>query len=202
MKRIFRMAVTLVQILGLAACASRLPTQPASHPTDLAPERSYPLTTRTGIADIDRILEASGDTDQLRSLVEFTTAGCTTRDGLGGPPKCLPGEGEGTPVEVLPFLGPEGSFLRREQIKDWPGFEPLGILSIYEVSQAAEADENYPAGTYAILFAGTEDQPATSLRVSNGHIVRVDTVFDPSLEALEQMLQREAASVILAPLKQ
>jgi hypothetical protein len=118
---------------------------------------------------------------------------------LGGPPKCLPGEGEGTPVEVLPFLGPEGSFLRKDEIKNWQGFEASGIFAIYEVSTSAVSDENYPAGQYAILFVGKENQPAISLRVKDGKIVRVDYVFDDSRESLDATLQREAAKLILAP---
>jgi hypothetical protein len=178
------------------ACSPQLPATPSA-----SGEVSYPLTTRTGIENIDRVLEASGDVDQLRSLIEYTSAHCTTRDGLGGPPKCLEGEREGTPVEVLPFLGSEGSFLRRDQIGNWAGFEPAGILAIYKVSAGAFSDENYPAGSYAILFAEGQDQPATSLRVSEGRIVRVDTIFDTSPQALENLLRRESAGLLLAPLK-
>jgi hypothetical protein len=151
--------------------------------------------------EIDRVLEASRDADQLRSLIQFTSARCTTLEGLGGPPKCRPGEEDGALVEVLPFLGPEGYFLRKEEIRDWPGFEPHGILAIYEVSAAAFSDENYPAGTYAILFAEKKDRPIISLRVTQGRIVRVDTIFDPSPDGLNEIVQREAAKLILAPLK-
>ena len=107
----------------LSACAS--PAAPtASVETVSSPTKAvagteeagfHPLSTRTGIADIDAVLAAveSGDPQQLRDLIRFTTVACTKADGLGGPPKCQSDEAEGMLVEVLPFLGPEGHFLRK-----------------------------------------------------------------------------------------
>lgn len=183
-------SVTLL-IAEVVACSPRAVATQA--------EAVYPLTTRTGIHEIDLILDASGDVQKLRSLIQFTSTKCTHRDGLGGPPKCLPDEGEGTPVKVLPFLGPEGSFLRKEEIGNWQGFETSGLFAIYEVSTDAFSDENYPAGQYAILFAGRENQPAISLHISRGRIVRVDTIFDDSSASLNETLEREASKLILAP---
>jgi hypothetical protein len=50
------------------------------------------------VEEIDPVLEAlaSGDKQALLSLIEFTEAKCTHREGLGGPPKCEEGETEGT----------------------------------------------------------------------------------------------------------
>jgi len=184
-------------IMGIAACTPIIAATSTLSPT--LTERYYPLTTRTGIEEIDRILDASGDLQKLRSLIRFTSTRCTKLDGLGGPPKCLQGEQEGTPVEVLPFLGPEGSFLRKNEIKNWQGFEASGIYAIYEISSGAFSDENYPAGQFAILFGGKENQPAVSLHISAGRIVRIDYIIDNSHEALDAILQREAARLILAP---
>jgi hypothetical protein len=184
-------------LAGMIACSPKMPANPESTSTS---QPMYPLTTRTGVEEIDRILDASGDVQKLRALVAFTSTKCTKQDGLGGPPKCLPGEEEGTPVDVLPFLGPEGSFLRKAEIGHWPGFETSGIFAIYQVSSNAYSDENYPAGHYAILFLGEENQPAISLRVREGRIVRVDYVFDDSPESLDATLQRESARLILAPI--
>ena len=201
MKWTFQITTALLLIAGTTACSPKMPaaqeSMSALQPT-LA-ETVHPLTTRTGIQAIDRVLDASGDVQKLRSLIQFTSTKCTKRDGLGGLPKCLPDEEEGTPVEVFPFLGPEGSFLRKEEIKNWPGFEVSGIFAIYEVSTSAFSDENYPAGQYAILFVGKENQPAISLRVRDGKIVRVDYVFDDSRESLDATLQHEAAKLILGP---
>lgn len=196
MKWYVHIFVGMSLLVGTIACSARMPADQENTSTS---QSTYPLTTRTGVEEIDRILDASGDVRKLRALIAFTPAKCTEQEGLGGPPKCLPGEKEGTSVEVLPFLGPEGYFLRKSEIENWPGFEISGIYAIYKVSSKAYSDENYPAGQYAILFLGKEDQPAISLRVKDGQIVRVDYVFDHSSESLQETLQREAASLILAP---
>jgi hypothetical protein len=131
MKRYFQIALTLSLFLGVSACSPASPAgqevTPTSQPT--AAGAYHPLTTRTGIAEVDNILEvvASGDVEELRSLNQLTSTKCTQREGLGGPPKCRDGEAEGTPVEVLPFLGPEGSYLRKEEIGNRPGFEAAGV---------------------------------------------------------------------------
>jgi hypothetical protein len=187
-------------IAVISACSPVVPTAQESTSQAKPTATVHPLTIRTGIAEIDRVLEASGDVQQLRSLVQFTSTKCTRLDGLGGPPKCRSGEGEGALVDVLPFLGPEGSFLRKDELRNWQGFEAAGIFAIYEVSPDAFSDENYPSGQYAILFVGQEKQPAVSLRVRDGKIVRVDYVFDDSRESLLSTLQREAARLILAPI--
>jgi len=41
--------------------------------------------------------------------------------------------------------------------------------------------------------------PATALRVGERGIVRVDTIFDASPQALNAMVEREASKLILAP---
>jgi hypothetical protein len=200
MRLYFQTTFIILLIFGISACFPMKATTQEPTPQPATAEAYHPLTTRTGIEEVDRILDASGDVQMLRSLIQFTPAKCTRREGLGGPPKCRENETEGTPVDVLPFLGPEGSFLRRDEIEKWPGFEVSGLYAIYEVSAKAYSEEYYPAGQYAILFIGKENQPAISLRVSKGGIVRVDYVFDDSLESLDAILQREAAKLIIAPI--
>jgi hypothetical protein len=197
MKRYFQLAFVMLLIAGVAACSQSVATTSTLQPT--LTEMYHPLTTRTGIQAIDRILDASGDVHTLRSFLQFNSVRCTKLDGLGGPPKCRQDEAEGTLVNVLPFLGPEGNFLRREEVENWQGFEAAGLFAIYEVSSDAFSDENYPAGQQAILFVGKGTEPAISLHINNGGIVRVDYLFDNSSKSLTAILQREAASLILAP---
>jgi hypothetical protein len=136
----------------------------------------------------------------LRALIEFTNAECTQQDGLGGPPKCRTGEAEGTPVEVLAFLGSEGSFLRKDEIDNWTGVQAAGVYAIYEVNAAViTAEQYYPTGRYVILFVSEENQLATALRIGESGIVRVDTIFDASPASLDAMIEREALNVLLAP---
>jgi len=142
---------------------------------------------------------ASGDQQQLQSLIQFTDAVCTQLDGLGGPPKCREGEAEGTPVEVLPFLSSEGSFLRSDEIEKWPGLNVSSVYAIYAVSPAVVAEQYFPIGEYVIVLLGSGNEPPVALRTAEGRIVRVDYLLDPAPESLDALLQREASNLILAP---
>jgi len=199
MKRFAQIALIVLLAWMLFGCSAVTPPTQETAPTPT--ERFHPLRTRTGIQEVDNILDvvASGDVETLRSLIQFTDAKCTWRDGLGGPPKCREGEVEGTQVEVLPFIGPEGSFYRKSEIEDWQGIDASGLYAVIEVSPDAYSDENYPSGQYAIVFIGNEPGPATALHVTNGKLLRIDYLLDDSPESLSAWLKREASKVILAP---
>jgi len=197
----------VLMILLLLANTACTPVTPASE-EEVSTERAAPaepyhlLTTETDIQTIDQVLSAiaAGDTESLRALIEFTNAVCTHQDGLGGPPKCREGEAEGMPVEVLPFLAGEGSFLHKDEIDSWPGIAASGIYAVYEVNVAAvTAEQYYPIGKYVILLVNGENQTATALRIGESGIVRIDAVFDASSENLDAMIEREASAVILPP---
>jgi len=193
----------------LSACAAlatpiqeRTPVPLLTEPVVEAGGRDfYPLTTRTGIEDIDIILAAVeiGDPQALRDLFRFTSTACTTAEGLGGPPKCRDGESDGTHVEVLPFLGPEGSFLRRDEIGNFPGLNVTGLYAVYRVSENAYSEVEYPAGEYGVALVAQESSPNIILQVLNGGIVRIDYVFGPSLEDLKAVLDRDASGIVISP---
>lgn len=193
----------LISILSGCAPVTPMTEGPAPTLPPGANDLYHPLTTQTGVSTIDQTLQAvaSGDAERLRSVVQFINAVCTQQEGLGGPPKCREGEAEGTPVEVLAFLGSEGGFLRKDEIGNWPGLEDVsGIYAIYEVNAAAITSEQYyPVGKYVILFMRGENEPAVALRLEDGGIVRVDEIFDASPANLKALIQREASKVLLAP---
>ncbi len=166
--RAFVIALAITTVL-LSACG----TGGVSSRTTPAPSAN-----RTGIQDLDVIVAAavSGEPRALLPYLEFASLPCTTAPGLGGPPKCLPAERDGTPVNVLPFLGPgEGSFVRESDAPNWVGPRLLSLYAAYDVSAAAYSDSNYPAGEVALVFAtdGAPPSPVT-LQVSHGRIVRID----------------------------
>lgn len=197
----------LILLILVAACAPVTPATREPVPTlsPTAAEPYHPLDTRTGVEVIDRVLDAvtSGDRQALFSMVEFTNAKCTKLEGLGGPPKCREGEPEGTPMEVLPFLSSEGHYMRRDEIEQWNGIDPTGLYAIYAVNAAAITSEQYfPVGEYVILLITEGSDPAVALRVGESGIVRVDTMFDASPEALKAKIEHEALKVILPPVGQ
>lgn len=193
----------LVSVFLLAACSSA----PATEKPTASPERTtagpyHPLTTRTGVEEVDRVLEAvaSGDQQRLLSVVKLTEAKCTHAQGLGGPPKCREGEEEGTSMEVLPFLGGEGSYLREDEIGDWQGIDASALYAVYEVDPANVIQEDYfPAGEYVILLIDSTNAEPVALRVDEGGVVRVDFLYVPIPETLDALIQREASNLVLAP---
>jgi hypothetical protein len=81
-------------------------------------------------------------------------------------------------VEVLPFLGAEGHFIRRADINRLDGLDAAALFAVYEVSESAYSDENYPAGEYALVFLGKPEVPTpVTLQVRQGRIVRIDYGF-------------------------
>lgn len=204
-KKYIRTIYLVLLAFTLLACSAVTPAASEPQPTPSKPsEGFYPLTTRTGIEDVDNIVDAvaSGNVQMLRSLIQFTDTKCTTADGLGGPPKCREGEAEGTPVEVLPIFGPEGHFFHKEDIEDWTGVKADGLYAVYEVSSEVVSEPDYPSGKYTVMFLDQENQAVTSLRLADGRIVRVDYLLDTSPEELNGWIEREASNVILVPLKQ
>lgn len=159
----------LLMILLLAALSACAPA-PAATPQGW-----------TGSPELDNVINVvlGGDNDELRGLIQFTQAKCTHAEGLGGPPKCLPGETEGTDVEVLPFLGSEGGFIRKSDIESWEGLHVSELFAVYEVSDAVYTDENYPKGDFALVFIeDSEVKSSYTLQVTDGKIVRIDHGFE------------------------
>lgn len=193
----------VVLSFALIACSAITPVTPAPQPTPSEPSEGFhPLTTRTGIEEVDKIVDvvASGDIQMQQSLIQFTNTKCTTAEGLGGPPKCRAGEAEGRPVEVLPIFGSEGHFYYKEDIETWSGVNADGLYAVYEVSPDVVSEPDYPSGKYAVMFVDQENQAVVSLRIDNGKIVRVDYILDITNSA-SGWIEREASNVILAPVK-
>lgn len=169
--------LTATEPIPPTASAVIQPTVTAStSPTVTATEMTE-RQVKTGVDELDLIIQIvlEGDIQTLRSLVRYTIAECTFEDGLGGPPKCPEGEVGGGTVEVLPFIGPEGHFIRKEEIDSWSGVNAKNIYAVYSVSATAYSDPIYPSGEYAIAFINEAGFLITTLQIIEGQIVRVDT---------------------------
>lgn len=196
MKKHLIIVLFVLASLLTGACSSVATSTPVS---DLS--GGYPLSTKTGVEVVDNVLAAvaAGNTEELRSLIQYTAAPCTTAEGMGGPPKCNEGEPEGQTLQVLPFLGSEGSFIRRSEIGNWDGINAAAVYAVYRVSESARREEYYPSGEYAIIFLGPPNELGVSVRIGSKGIVRVDYLFDTSPEGLKLAIERDASEVILAP---
>jgi hypothetical protein len=120
---------------------------------------------------------------------------------LGGPPKCREGQSEGSIVEVLPILGPEGHYQDKESINNWTGLPVRGVYAVYQVSENVFSDENFPAGEYAILLISNLNHYPQGfvVHVDQGEIVRIDNIFIQTLDDYQEILENEAEAVILPP---
>lgn len=188
--------ILLFALFGMAACSPQVLDLPATE--TLAPGVA---DATTGIDAVDRVIEAvlSKDAARVRSLLVFTSVGCTNADGLGGPPKCRAGEAEGTLVDVFPSLGAEGSHMRREDLDAWVPLNVNLVYAVYRVSAQAYTEPAFPAGEYAILFLGAEGHPAVIAQVTQDGIVRLDYIMDGDYKA---RLERDASEFLIAPLEQ
>jgi hypothetical protein len=190
------------------ACATPAPIQTATPTPWVASSQIgstwvYPAGVHTGIPGVDAVIDAvlAKDTEALRELVRYSTFDCTTADGLGGPPKCKPGEAEGTPVQALPIAGVEGHYSRPEQIDSTLEFatEIKGLVAVYRVT-VETYEASWPAGQYGIIFFRDHEEPPLliTLRVEDGRIVRLDYQFTQSAnEEIEQV----GGEVILPPVR-
>ncbi len=110
--------------------------------------------------------------------MKFNQVKCTLAEGLGGPPKCLEGEQDGTVVEAFPILDSEAHFLRKADLESWNGLDVSALFAVYEVSDSAYSDENYPAGQYALVFIAADQVTSWTLQVDQGNIIRMDHGFE------------------------
>lgn len=169
--------LTVTDSISPMASAATQPKVTASIGPTVTAEEIMKREAKSGVDELDRIIQIvlEGDGQAIRSLVRYTMVECTSADGLGGPPKCKDGEVEGETVEVLPFLGPEGHFIRKEEIDSWIGIDATDIYAVYSVSVTAYSDPIYPSGRYAIAFINEAGFLITTLQIGEGQIVRVDS---------------------------
>ena len=162
----------------------------------------YPPDTRTGIDEIDIVIDAimSQNLETRLDLVRLTTTACSTADGLGGPPKCEPDENDGTLVESFPVSSGEGTYIRPESIKEVFDFTVRGLFAVYPVPDDAYETDYWPAGEYGIVFTSEDgDYPhVITVLVEGGHIVRLE--FNPGWPPFD-LVWGKSDEFILSPIR-
>ncbi|MCC6904257.1 MAG: hypothetical protein IT326_00340 [Anaerolineae bacterium] len=155
------------------------------------------------ITEITPLVEAflTGDISDRRELVQFLSTACTAADGLGGPPKCAPGEAEGTLVEVFPVLESEGYFARPSEIDRILDFTVDGLYAVYRPSPGSDPEAYWPTGEYALLFerqsAGIS-LPITAF-AQDGRLVRLAFSYPAEPAALLDQIPTD--QVLLDPVR-
>ena len=154
----------------------------------------------TGIAALDAAIATflSNDVNARRELVQYTTTGCTTVDGLGGPPKCVEGQADGTPVTYFPVLGPgEGSPVLPVNIDQSIDVVVAELFAAVRLGQPVVVDEYYPAGTYGLIFRAAAGEGPSGIHArldENGRMVRLDYLIGPLEDELDGLKVLEVLS--------
>jgi hypothetical protein len=176
----------LLAVLMTVACSRDTGTQPTTTPARSA--TSVPTTTRTtapatatATAPLPRVAQrvidavAVRDGPTLTSMAEYQHVPCTTRQGLGVPPKCKPGDSEGTTYTVFATGSCEGTWTDDASL-------PLSGISslagpVYAVAAVTppqpDPEPEWPKGSYIVLFNRTApDKPGPYFILSDTGIVR------------------------------
>ena len=158
----------------------------------------------TGILEVDRAVAVilSNDVAARRDLIHYTTAGCTHELGMGGPPKCEPGQAEGTLIEYFPVLGPgEGEHILRDSIDRMLEFDARALYAVYRRTDHSVIDQYFPSGIYGlvVITGRQEDAPALAqVHLSaDGKVVRIDYLAWPP----QSILQQESKEWLVTPLQ-
>jgi hypothetical protein len=185
----------------LASVDQVTPVGPAGLSPELEQASGKDKDAKTGIEEVDRVIDIvlSHDLGARRALIRLTTAGCTVALGMGGPPKCVNGLSEGTPVEYLPVLGPgEGEIVLPQNLDRSLDFQAESLYLAYSRTGKPDDDFYYTPGAYVLVFASGDSEGVPFIIVHlniDGRIIRLDyAVWDPVL-----LMEREADKVLVAP---
>lgn len=128
---------------------------------------------QTGIPAVDKAMTAVRDRDvsALATQVDWRSIACTTVQGLGGPPKCRPGEASGTVVEVVFSSSCDGTYLRRDEVTSLAGRFLEGnsrLAGVYRHNGLI-----FPSSQYVLVYSAdtTAGNQARALFVSDTGIV-------------------------------
>jgi hypothetical protein len=159
-----------------------------------SPQASTPDAAEE-VPHLDALVSAvtSGSAGDLLPLVRFSALPCTNAEGLGGPPKCIAGEAEGTLVDVLPVLGPEGHHRRRSDFSSWPGLDDAQLYAAFRTPESTYTDEFFPRGEYGVAFS-LANQTFLIFQMTDEGIVRLDYDLEPSIAGI-----LDESEVILTP---
>ena len=146
---------------------------------DVSPEPSpkvEPVPERTGIADLDAIIEAFilHDIKSLLPHLRYEVLPCGLTPGMGGSPPCRADQEVGAAVEVMPYSACEFGYYRPHEFEAF--FAPFLQQDIYGV-YSATTEVRFPGDYVLVLTRSRPDDPslqiAMEVTVKDGRIVGV-----------------------------
>lgn len=190
----------LNRLLLLALLVSACSPQPGVFDIAVAPAAE----TLPAESDLDAlrplaIVLLAGLPEDRLSFFEYQATACTLAEGLGGPPKCRLGEAEGQVVRVLPIGGPEGSFLRPDEIGQISNIRLEALAGVFRPTPGSTSEPYWPDGDLALVFDAQENGRVTPVvvRTRQGRIVRIDYPAAASAQAVLDATPVE--TILLSP---
>jgi len=207
-----------VQILGMLSvdvltAESVRPSSPqtrtppaSSTPSPRPTTAGTPASSPTGLMEVDAAIAAvlAGDTPALERLVVLQSAECMSPEvqGLGGPPRCEPGESPGTRVEAFPASQCEGFFVRDPApVLQQFVSQTVGLHSVVRAPAEPRSEPYWPIGEYWVNFTA-EFGPQTAgarLVLEDGALVLAFFGCGHTPESLMEH-RGQALPVVLPPL--
>lgn len=154
---------------------------------------------REELAPIMKAILTGNVTSRL-AILDYRSTPCANIDALGGPPRCPEGMPEGTVVDVLPILGPEGVQATADDMQEiMNNLHVKGLYAVYRVTPGPVVDPLYPTGDYAMLFdRDMNDLPMPLvLQVRDGHVVRMD--FPVGIPPEDMLGEVPVEQVLISP---
>ena len=200
----------LILICRTAGCDQSSATAAAELTPTLVPATPTPAPSptprRTSIAEVDAVLDAifSGDAEAVAALIGYTTIPCVTEvTGLGGPPLCLPGEPDGTLVEVFSKAQCEGYYVRPDRMAGTLSHLSSLDKELYGVYRSPPLE--WPGGDYVVIVSAVVTPEEGEPWVSGSGIFieddRIVAVYSGCAQTPDQVVENwKLTDVVLQPL--
>lgn len=117
-------------------------------------------------------------------------------DGSPHPPKCNPGEADGTAVDVFFVSGGEGAYRRPAELDSVLGQWLSAGMKLYAVRDRGTLDPIVGGYRYEVVFVNS-DGAGNSLAISDKGVV--GSSFDPSHNPARQAQQDGAGKYLIQP---
>lgn len=194
-----KLIVMLILLALISACAPANGTDVFEVGIEPVPPTDVNQAVRDELQPILKAMLGGMINEQI-AVIQYTRTACATVEGLGGPPPCLGGIPEGTEVEVFPVLGPEGAYIKPEEMETFLTDSILkSLYAVYRVTPNPNLEPYFPQGEYAMLFErDMNDIPMpVILQVLDGKIVRMDFRF--GISAADLLKEIPVENVLVTP---
>jgi hypothetical protein len=171
------------------ACTGDAPapaaTPPSASTATPRPTTELALSVAVGAAIpsiVTQVIAAviADDAAALGKLVDYQQVGCTTAVGMGGAPKCRPGDAAGTLYRVFPTGRCEGEWIQDAQPLLDTLVQRSGALYMAARVTAPTPDPEpyWPKGDVLIYSRGIAGEPGTYFVIGGEHVLRAHRVCD------------------------